>query len=419
MKRKDYMGMLVVNHYSSPDPMPCYGTQTHPIAITEIAVHEAGYDANNKIIKGEMLAKIRMSELQFGRLIARPNTDGNPVTLEHLKGFGVSDKHLSKSPELTVMKEKANRTQSKDEQIHKLIKNIEDIAKESREKKRLVRKSDLLKMLGTVVTNASSNLKYYFTDFSAVATQRVVEAKSQIHSMARNAYRINKQGSLLLESPSKGEHELSCLAKACVYTAASRERLFDAVGTANETAMLEIMGGEASEIDKRLRSASDPDTPSHSRLHFSSVLARIDMSLDQYARFVRADNTEIPCTLRRVGFFVSKDKVVADKREEKMGDIDADANRLLASLVDKAKLAIQIADQKGSLKASERDRLLDICESLDDAYDNAMEDIKGHSDKILEEVTHAYQEEIQDFLKDEVDKLPPQEQALLREKIIK
>lgn len=415
MNRKDYMGVMVVNHYVSPTAVSCFGSQTPAKTITEIAIFAGGYDEKGSIVKGEQLAKIRMSDLQFGRLIARPNSHGHPTTLELLHGYRVNEGHLQNNPDERRLKNLIKSSGSKDNQISRFIREVEEIAHESKEKKRLVRKKELIHLLSLISSNAPANFKFHFQQVGEVGAKRVIEAKSQIHSLIRNAYRMKTQPLAIEDKTATNTEVFSCFANAQVMHRSGHTRLFDTVGDTFESLSFEILAENEEDVMKRVALMENEDSESRSdRLYISRRVAEVHLSLDQYARFVRADNTEVPCTISRVGSYIAHDKVDADHRESLMGNLKKDAREILSDLLSAASEAATIIDHNGARSASERNKLIDICLSLASIYERTESQIEDHSQKVAQNVLSAYQDEINQYQEEELEKLPAPERGAMK-----
>ncbi len=414
MKRKDYMGVMVVNHYVSSDALICHGSQSPVNAITEIAVYEAGYDDNGKIIKGDLLSKVRMSDLQFGKLIARPNVTGHPATLEHLVNYNIHDAHLEESPDINRLSREVKKSANKDSQTLRFINEIEAIIEESKSKKRIVKKKDLQKLLALILSNAPSNFKYHFEEVGKVGNHRVIEAKSQIHSMVRNAYRLHEEPLLIEKDKDDGHNVVSCLCSAVITHYSGRTRLFDAIGDSNEYASFNVTGGSVADIDKQLDEIEDAKSDtSRSDIYMNRELLEVYMSLEQYARFVRADNTEVPCTISRIGQIKPNDKVEVDRREQLIGDLNKDSDAVLSNLLKTVKAAKELIEKTGCNAAKHRSELIELCESLTACYEDTLPKIRQHSNEVVTKVMKSYQDEIEAYMGEELEKLPSEHRSKL------
>jgi len=404
MLRKDYMGVMVINHYVSKDPVDCFGSQIPVQAITEIAIYEGGYDDNGKVEKGSLLTKIRMSDLQFGRLIAKPNSSYHSTTLEALTGFDIDFSHLQQSPDVKKMSNSVSINDNKDLQIVRFLKEIESIANESKSKSRIVKRSELIRLLETLLNNAPKNLEYGFQELAEIATKRVSEVKSQLHSIIRNSYRSNSS-SLFIENMTSSKERLSCLSSALISHNAGQRRLFDSAGVCHETVSLEANGDSAWNVEKALaRHESNVDMPLSRSIHLSKRLVSVTMSLDQYARFVRSDNTDVPCTIHHVGRMIAKEPVLEDRKDELLaGSIDTKV--LFSDLMSETAKALSIIQKSKSLKAEDRKEVINLCLRLSAIYDGMEDDIRENSKHVTSKIMTAYEEELQSFKEGELEKL--------------
>jgi hypothetical protein len=409
MIRKDYMGIIVVNHCVLDKPALCYGTQSPVNAITELSVHEAGYDSKGKIIKGDQLVKIRMSDLQFGKLIIKTNSSLHPCTLESLQGFRVDYTQLERDPTLTKVAKEIERSSSSDIQVQGFISELRDIVDESNLKKRLVNKGRVLGLLELIARNSTSNFKYGLREVASTATSRVIEIKSQIHNMIRNSYRNNNKR--LPQDVSEGNSDkttLSSLASAGVFNLSGRYKLFDSIST-DDAVMLNI-GVESSHfIDSEIEKVNDVNNTMKSDIFISNEVADVKMSLEQFARFVRADSTEVPCTIARIGHFVSKDTVVTDKRELSLGNLDELAKTSLGDTLALVKEAIELLNQTGCKKAADRHRLTELVGNIETVYAQSEGRNTQAANKVTNNVLSQLQDEVNEFLEEEILQLPENE----------
>jgi hypothetical protein len=408
MSKKDYMGVMVVNHYVSESPLSCFGTQVPVKAITEIAIHEGGYDEEGRIVKGKTLTKLRMSDLQFGKIVARPNSSGHDCTLEYLNGFAVNSEHIEQDPARTKLADAIEKSGNKDTQISRFISEISVLIKESNVKKRIVQKKELLHRFKLIQVNSTSNFKHHVEEVGRVGMSRVLEAKSQIHNIIRNSYRLSTTP-LRLENLTndKGDFELSCLAKAAIYNSSGRVDLFDTVGDSSDFVTFNLYAESSSHVQKeidKVNSKSDDGLKDH--IFISNEVARVYMSLEQYARFVRADATEVPCTINKVGKLKPNDDFDKDPRELLWGDLDAESNHVLGDMIFLARQAEGLLMTTGCKSAKDRMILTDLFEQIKSAFDESEEGSLRVSKKSSESVMKGYQLEIDKYSKDELSLLP-------------
>jgi hypothetical protein len=408
MKRKDYMGVMVVNHYVSETPVSCFGTQTPVKAITEIAIHEGGYADDGRIVKGKLLTKLRMSDLQFGKIVARPNSSGHDCTLEHLSGFSVNLEQLEQDPAMSRLADAIKTSGSKDAQTSRFISEISELIDESNAKKRLVNKKELVKLFGLIQSNSVSNFKHHIREVGRVGMSRVMEAKSQVHNIIRNSYRLSTSP-LLLENlnSTEGDLELSCLAKAAVYNSSGSVDLFDTVGGHADFVTFNLYAESTNYVQKEIDKINSKDEGGlKDNIFISNEVACVYMSLEQYARFVRADATEVPCTISNVGKYKSNDKVEKDPRELLLGDIDTESHDVLGGTTSFAKQAEELILTTGCKSVKDRQLLTDIFERMKQEFDKSEEGSLRVSSESAKSVMEGYQAEIDQYSRDELDLLP-------------
>lgn len=293
MVQKDYMGIVVVNHYLNDRPLSFFGVDTPSPNVTELAFYSAAQNKETgEIVKQEELARVRFSEFQFAQMLGQTsNGIGRPATLISLRGYDVAryvpDIEGSKLAE--TMKHYLD-----DGASGWAIDMIDDMLEEASEanvERRLTKKQkeSLIRNAGMVRSFVSANEMSALDDFKKASEKRTQELMSSIHSTVRDAQRIKLGALPLADSTLGGQREKKAphaLLDINTGGSGSTPLLFDGDGIEEKTISIKLSG-------------TDYDQKESVQLPSDNYVAA-NLSLLQYARTLRADSAEVPCTYTRI-----------------------------------------------------------------------------------------------------------------------
>jgi len=399
------MGVMEVNHFSSQVPVACYGAQLRPTAITEIAIYDAHQKENGEIAKDNLITKFRLSSHQFAKLICRTNASGHSATLESLSGFEVDESQMELNPAETKMSRDVSKSALPDEQISGFFSELDSLMESSKEKGRLVQAKEIEHLLKIVSNNAPSNYRHYLKELAITGNQKMNEAKSQIHSIIKNHYRLNESPLKLEDSSNKlfSKMILSPFCEASINHYTGSNRLFDEIGRTGNGVSLSLKCISTSEVEERL---NDKLNLRDDYIHFNKEMVRITFSFDQFARFVRADKTEIPCTLTRIVGREIKDKITVDAREMVLGDVDSDVDAILSDFLNKMKETIEHLSSTKGKKTADRERLFELYDEAKSILNSTQQEKANLTRRVANDVVDSLQSEINRFSNDELLQLP-------------
>jgi len=406
-KTRNYMGVLVVNHYTAEEAMECVGAQLPSPSITEVALYQASRDTETGVItRGKQINKVRMTDLQFGQMIGRPNFgSGQLVTIEASQDHIVSPLDKGEDPSEEKLKvEMANLLRGGDSgQITRFFKEMGELTDKMTKRGRMI-KSDhnelekYLRMFSSYVKNSED---YSLNSINKIAARRVDEAKSSIHHTVRNAYRIGHDPLLSIDDKRSDTGKLQTIGAAgymMVSVGGSTSmKLFDDINMSHSVVSLRLATAVLQPPDKRIS-----NTPSY---RSEQGMSDVQMSPEQYARFVRADRMEVPCTITRRGRQEMDEFESEDTRDVKFNTATNDSegyNTYLAAIS-----AISDAVNSDELKGKDGMRkLASMFTAAEDAYEVYLKESSEDKVKAVGGVFAHHQKEIAQFFDSEVKNMP-------------
>jgi uncharacterized protein YaaR (DUF327 family) len=297
IEKENYMGVLVVNHYTSEKPIVCFGAALPSPCITEVAVHRAGKDSvTGEVVALELIAKVRMTDLQFGKMIGQPNTHGaHMVTFLDVEGYtidevqtedNIANKELKSRVETYVK----SAGDSNFERFFTELKNFGSKLSSTR-KLGVKDKQEIKKYAGILSTYVRSNVEFGYKEINESSSARVNELKASIHAIIRDAHRPRDKKMLECSTPA-GEHPMLAPYGYMGVNVNSQgsSLLFDDVNSNSNHVSIDIHTAHKKESSALGNRSFMPD----------NLLVTLKLSLEQYARFVRADGAMVPCTLKYV-----------------------------------------------------------------------------------------------------------------------
>jgi ribosomal protein L17 len=419
MIKKDYMGILVVNHYVADEPKICFDSQIEVKAITEIALHEAYLDDNGKIQRGELLSHVHMSDLQFGKIISKPNSgSGQSVTLNNFKGHLIDSEQIFKDPKNTKLDKTYAKTKSLDDQILRFLKEINIIIDEFQKTGKMSAKTkkELENLVQLIKSNSLSNHRYSLECLSNVANNRLNEAKSELHHLIRDSYRgINAPIDIpMLENKGlvSGKNVLSPMAKMGVSHVQGRTNLFDAVSEVDNYITLSLHGLDKEKMEVEIVKSQEDEIRS-GELFINNNIFRLCLTLEQYSQFVRADQSEVPCTIQRFKGTELQDKVLLSGEEVLLKDHGNAIEEVLSEVYSTVDEILELLDG-GITKKANKVKLMNLVDELNAKYQNTEVDIVKNAEGFNSSIFDRMEDALSIFTNTELKKLPVEEQKRYR-----
>lgn len=414
MIKKDYMGVLVVNHYVADEPKMCFDSQIEVKAITEIALHKAHLDDNGNIQRGELLSHVHMSDLQFGKIISKPNSGtGQSVTLNNFKNNSIDSEQIFKDPKILKLDKTYSKTKSLDDQILRFLKEINIITDEFQKtgKMSAQTKKELAHLVKLIKSNSSSNHRYSLKCLSNVANNRLNEAKSELHHLIRDSYRgINAPIEIpMLESKDlvSSQKILSPMAKMGVSHMQGRANLFDAVSEVDNYITLSLYGLDKEKMEEEIVKSQEDEIRS-GELFISDSIFRVCLTLEQYSQFVRADQSEVPCTIQRFKDTEIQDKVILSSEEVLLKDHGNTIEEVLSEVYSTVDEILELLDS-GITKKANKVELINLIDKLNAKYQKTEPDIVKNAEGFNVSIFDKLEESLNRFTDTELKKLPVQE----------
>lgn len=404
MKQRNYMGVLVVNHYTADEAIDCVGAQLPSPSITEIALYRASKDINTgKVIRGDMISKIHMSDHQFGHMIARPNfNSGQLVTIDNVSGYKVSKLENEFDPTKQDLSAEVNSLLGNDDdnQVARFINEMLALSESAVEKNRLIKrdKEEIQKYGRMLLTYVQSNENYALNVINKVAEKRSNEVKSSIHHTIRDAHRIGGEALLSIENKADSDNapRLSSAGFMMVSLGNSTsEPLFDDVNMSHSVVGITL----ATAVAKKSIFSTREDMFSK-----EEELFKVIMSPEQYARFVRADKMEVSCTISRL-FAEKMDEFDRnDTREVQYSP--SEGSDLFSEYIHAVKQVINgLEEDKYKGKAGLRS-LLDGFKLVKERYEAYLQDSTDAKLSATQAVFEDHQKRLSEFFENEVALLP-------------
>tara|TARA_R110001583_G_scaffold52147_14_gene162254 strand:+ start:11111 stop:12439 length:1329 start_codon:yes stop_codon:yes gene_type:complete len=403
-KKRNYMGMLVVNHYTADEAVDCIGAQLPSPSITEIALYEAAKDLETgKVIRGDLISKVHMSDHQFGNMIGRPNfNNGQLVTINSTKGFNVSCAKNEQDPaKKDLAKEIKHFLGQDDNQVARFINEMLVLSENALAKNRLSKqgKDDIRKYAGMLLTYVQLNEEHALNMINNVAEKRANEVKSSIHHTIRDAYRIGGEPLLLIADESSPKDKCPTIGAAGF--------MMVGVGGSTNIPLFDDVNMSSSVVDISLASASIKESAvsingDEYRKDFD--LFTITMSPEQYARFVRADKMEVSCTISsRFGINIDEFEQ-EDTREVLFAPLNS--SDLYAEYIHAVKQIVKGLDSDSFKGKSGLASLVDGFNIVKQRYEEYLQDSTDAKLSAAQELFYAHQKSVSEYFQREVAVLP-------------
>lgn len=296
----DYMGILERRHYISDQPVRCVGAPLPERAITEITLYQAAYcETTKQVEKRKPLARLRMTESQFGQMLATPNTgNGELATLEFLDGHQILDTEdvLQHDPYKDELQYLVERSTAGDDQTRRFLQESIQQAEQCVASGKVGAKpaARVTWLLNLVMSNLPQNETYSITRVREAAAKRTDAVAASMHQYIRSCTSGLQQGiqgqPLMLVDSGLSLPEATAAAFFAVSSCTtSGIELFNDVNNSNRL------------VSFCLRSAVR-----HTDFEQCGYLAREELyrffiSPEQYGRWLRLEHGEIACTISRRG----------------------------------------------------------------------------------------------------------------------
>ena len=394
------MGVLVVNHYTSKELISFIGAQLPSPNVTEVSLYSA-YLEDGLVHKDEVLASVKMSDLQFGQMIGRPNfSDGQICTTEFIKEHDIFDAIGNDGYKTDLSKRVNELLESENDNILRFFDTMLEIVNKFSETSRLSKsaKVELEKYLNLASQYVEGNEAYALNQINEVASKRVNEIKSTIHQTIRDAHRIGGESALKLEDLSnekKGQRISNVGYLNVLVNGHSGGLLFDEINSSSSVVSVEMKAAKLAE--------GDVCSIREMRLSDKKNIFRIKMSPEQYAQFVRADSMEVSCTIDRFcdHYCGSVDEAHTDDVQPlkiKAGGTLEAYQSFMSDMLD----AVEKGQYKGKKGASV---LLDEINKAKSLYADYVEHSKPEKEKAIADIADKHQRDVERFGNEYIKKI--------------
>lgn len=291
--QRNYMGVIVMNHYQSDEPIQCIGVDRPTRAMCEFALYQGSLDAaTNRVHKEVLLASWRMSELQWGKLIGRPNSgDGMPAQLMALQGHSLFP--APRIDERSELAKSIDHVLSEDKQLVRFLREVKSGVDAAQLKGRLTSKesAECSKNLSLFSSYLRGNADFAMQCALESARKRAQEAAHEIYRYSQRVGTVQQPPLLIGMNNQVQGKPLSdlCMMQVGVGSSGSGNLFMDS----NEDGFVSI---EVKQGVEEVGSVSDDCTIRG----IGHGLFKIKLSPSQYARMVRAEAIEIECTIGRL-----------------------------------------------------------------------------------------------------------------------
>lgn len=388
---KNFMAIIVATHQNVHPAMLCYG---HPIpanAISKLEIFRAGFDHETNLpVKQEKLFSCYMADSQFGAWLATPGVEpGQQVTISEMEGQAVDLSMLDNTNgELGDAISKAMSIDSDvTEQINRVIekaKSMQDGARPS---------ASSWRELGRSV----SSLKFCASNTELQYALDKVHEKAQEHSMAWlqnfQSFLRNNSAPLALPSPQVEGERTSPFGRALITYSSGRINLF----------------ADSEYCDRSVSIIFSRDT--EKRGVDARNLLRLGLSPMQFARLLRSNGEEIPCTIQR---YLNQgcDPVTLDYtdhiQETFGGESSFNHDAITGPYLDKI-AAIEACLMKSQTKGN-LETIVVCLEELHQIYAEMKNGLKGVYAENIESIITDKQKAVTHYAKHSVKSLPPAQQ---------
>lgn len=404
IKYRNYMGVMVVNHYTADEAIECIGAQLPSPSITEVALYEAGKDTETgSVVRGKLLAKVHMSDHQFGMMISRPNfNSGQLVTLSHIDGYDITPIISQDDPAKDNLNAEIQHFLGRENnQVARFIKEMIELSESVVAKNRLNKsdKTEIKKYIGMLLSYVKAEDSFSLNEINHVAEQRVNEVKSAIHHTIRDAYRIGGKPLPALADNRQPVVDNKQLAPAGFMNIS--------LGGSCSLNLFDDVNSNDSVVGITLSSAAlrqNIDVIKKDEYRSEKQLFSVDMSAEQYARFVRADKMEVACTIT-CRFSESMD-AIEDEDTRKLAFDPSSATDAYQDYVDAVNAIQQGIDNDTFKGKAGLARLLDSFNAVQAAYERYLTDSTEAKLDAAQAVFNEKQQSVSDFFKQEIQLLP-------------
>lgn len=403
IKQRNYMGVMVVNHYTADTAIECIGAQLPSPSITEVALYEASKSIDDgKVIRGKLLAKAHMSDHQFGMMISQPNFSyGQLVTLNHIDGYDITPiaSHCDPAKD-NISAEIQHFLGNNANQVACFIREMIELSESVVAKNRLSKsdKSEIKRYIPMLLSYVEANDSFSLNEINHVAEQRVNEVKSAIHHTIRDAYRIGGMPLPAMENnyqPVTTDKQLDPAGFISIHLGgSSSSNLFDDINTSNRVVSLSI----SSAALRRNIDVIEKDEYCSEKQLFS-----VEMSAEQYARFVRADKMEVACTITRR--FAERMDTIEDEDTRKLTFTPSSATDTYQDYVDAVNVIQQGIDNETFKGKAGLAHLLESFNAVQAAYERYLTESTDAKLDAAQAIFNEKQQNISDFFEKEVQLL--------------
>lgn len=176
-----YMAFIQIEHQDNQRQQYCAGAQSCPPGLVEISLYAAGLNEETRETKkGNLLFRSRMTEYQFGMMVAKPNTnDGQLCTNEFTRGYAVNPYLREADPEAKKLHQAIEKHLSPDPHVEAFLHKLQGMTQEALDKGRMSKtlQTQIARYLQLSAGSLDESRKFNASMINEVAHQRVREAK--------------------------------------------------------------------------------------------------------------------------------------------------------------------------------------------------------------------------------------------------
>jgi hypothetical protein len=338
LEKKDYMGVMVVSHHLNPAPIMFHGQDTASPNVTKVAFYSAARNTETgEVVRQEKVAEVSMSEFQFAQLITSPSSgDGRPVTLTALDGYNVKRYRYKVEESRLNHATLSYLEKGSSKQVLSFIQGLKDMVADSEEKKKISASTqkEIRKTIGMLKTYIPLNEKNGFETFEKESELRAQSILSSIQSTVRDGWRM-KESVEPLSVDIAGEDKKEIRAEA-----------FMDINTSNSggAALFDSGDGGSNTVSIKLTAGENPIKA------LDNHLAVVNLSLLQFARLVRADSVEVPCTFKTKLGHMSLSAPSADDKSVDYSFIETEAYENYIASLDEMELTLNLGSGVKNIK---------------------------------------------------------------------
>lgn len=406
-KIRDYMGVIVMNHYQASPPVACVDLDKPAIAMCEFALYQGSLcQETGRVHKETLLGAWQMSEMQWGMLMSRPNFSlGQPVT------FTALDKHTLFEPVKdhaeSRLGEAVSSVLSADPQLVNFLDESHKALQQAHQKGRLGSHDcqNVVRALTSFVNNLQPNADH---DMSVVLEEANKRAREAAHDIYRAGQRAGSAKTMPLTLAPIGSSQDTPAQKSASTLGLMQ---INVGGQGGYPLFMDTASHGHVSIEVDYAQQKDSATGGK-RLMSCGCALELRLSPGQYARMVRAEAIEIECTLLRVfGHVASKpEQSMLMHQISSKGEVPSREDLALRQQVEAIVSRLTQGNTKGKAVLSELEK--DIG-ALKAQYQQYLQAITPARQAKLEHVMQSQQQWLAQEVEKQVALLPQAQQAAI------